>query len=90
MHPKDAQSTLIRIGIFSASGRLVAEIMGMIKRLAAALFRTGLYGDMIPDPKNEQCDGWQKANASELTIYREPTEANMLIKEPQLQLLSVI
>jgi hypothetical protein len=81
------QNPNIRIGIFSSSGKLVRDVMRMIINIFKALRRTGLFDDMIPDPKDDDCSGWQKKTKNELTVYRPDSEATALIKEPQVTAL---
>ena len=65
----------VRIGLFSATGRLVIKHMAWIKRVLASDKVRGLFPDQIPDP-GKKYSGWEKSNENELTIWRQGSQTH--------------
>lgn len=72
----------VRIGLFSATGRLVVQHMAWIRRVFANNKVRELFGTQIPDP-GKKFSGWEKANENELTVWRDQTQEHVP-SEPQL------
>jgi hypothetical protein len=72
----------VRIGLFSATSRLVIKHMAWIKRVLASPKVRELFSDQIPEP-GKKYSNWEKSNENELTVWR-PKAAEHEISEPQL------